>query len=243
MLHREIGASRREDLAAHDVDLWVVPLPVPESVEQTLADTLCEAERKRAAGYAVPIGRRQFVASRGILRLLLGSYLGLAPESVKLVSLAQGKPALQDHRAMFFNISHTDGLLLVALAAGMEVGVDVERVRPIANAPVLANRFFSARERAGMEGGPDAFLRLWTCRESAVKAAGKGISAGWDAVRIVQRRRDEADAVGLGEDCHIRLLSPRPGYVAALAALTTHFHVRQTRTLSLTHHETFRDIA
>ena len=224
-------APDRRNLADREVELWVVPLPLPATVVAALAATMSFDEWERAGRLIAPDKRQQFIASRGVLRALLGAYLGVPPSEVTLTRQAHGKPALPAEAGLSFNLSHTDGLLLVAVAAGLEVGVDVERIRPVESASTLAARYFSARERASMADGPVGFLRLWTCRESAVKAFGTGISAGWDDLRIVERSQGEADAVSQDRNCHVRLLAPRPGYVAALAALTDRFSLRPPRVI------------
>lgn len=229
-------AAPGHGLAADEVDVWTVPLPLPPQIEAALQETLSPDELHRAARFAMPAPRRQFVGSRGVLRHLLGQYLDLAPQHVRLVAGRHGKPALADHPALSFNLSHTDGLLLVAIAAGMDVGVDVEKVRPMEGAAGLAARYFPAAEGDGIAGDPTAFLRLWTCRESAVKACGRGISHAWDALRIVERSADQAEAFGLGSACRIRLLSPGPAYVAAVAAMAREFRIRRLRTPDLATH-------
>lgn len=230
----ERGVLRAASLGVDEVDLWAIQLPLPAALESTLLVTLSEDEQRRASGYVVPSARSQFVASRGVLRQLLQHYLNLPAQAIRFSVGAHGKPLLADPYPLSFNVSHTEGLLMIAVAAGIQVGIDVERIRSIPNASQLAARYFSARERAAMENGPTSFMRGWTCRESALKAFGTGISAGWDAVQIVERSRDQADAVGPGQNCHIRRFTPRPDYVAAVAALCTDFHVRQAQELDFT---------
>lgn len=220
------------ELCHDEVDVWAVRLPLALRDEKALAACLSEDERVQAAGFRMPAKRRQFVTGRAVLRTLLGRYLGLPASAVRLSQARQGKPSLADAHLLGFNLSHTDGLLLVAISGGVEVGVDVEHVRPVESAPQIAAHYFTARERARMLEGPMGFLQLWTCRESVVKAHGSGISAGWEWVRIVERGAGEADAIGLDTDCHVRSFIPATGYVAALAALAPSFRVRQTRTLT-----------
>src|SRR5207253_10188751 len=95
---------------------------------------------------------------------------------------ARGKPALADGDGLRFNVAHSHGLALVAVARGRELGVDLERVRPLPAAEAIARRFFSARERAVLDALPlrrrlDAFLSLWTRKEAFLKATGGGL--GW----------------------------------------------------------------
>ncbi|MEJ7931856.1 4'-phosphopantetheinyl transferase superfamily protein [Ramlibacter sp. AN1015] len=201
------------------------------SIEAALVTALSDDEHRRAGNFRLTSKRREFVAGRAVVRMLLGHYRGVPAKDVPLVQTTHGKPSLPTGHALDFNLAHTDGLLLVAVSGGVQVGIDVERIRPMESTVHIAARFFSESERASMDEGPAGFLRSWTRRESVVKAHGTGISAGWESIRIEDRGHDEADAVGLGRDCHVRSFTPAPGYIAAVAALTPDFHIRQTRTL------------
>ena len=97
-----------------------------------------------------------------------------------------GKPFLKDlphkHRCAF-NMSHSEDVALIAMAdvdAG-EIGVDVEMLRPMPDAPSLARQNFSASECAELAATkPDdqalAFLLGWTRKEACLKAIGSGLS-------------------------------------------------------------------
>src|SRR5206468_3118518 len=99
-----------------------------------------------------------------------------------------GKPALTRASAsepVRFNLSHSGSLALVAVTAGRDVGVDVERVRPEPNLEQIASRFFSAREAATLHALPvrlrtKAFFACWTRKEAFVKARGNGLSQQLD---------------------------------------------------------------
>jgi len=205
------------------VDLWSMPIPVMAPASLALQATLSPSELERAARFIAADKRSEFITCRGALRILLARYLDQSPESVALSTLPGGKPTLADPQGLFFNLSHTTGLMLVAIARGMPVGVDVEKVRHVEGASQITSRYFSAQERADMTNDPSSFLSLWTRRESALKALGLGISAGWDSLQIIPRSTDTADALGPQKNCHIRLLTPRAGYVAAVSAVASHF--------------------
>src|SRR5438477_256189 len=73
-----------------------------------------------------------FIIARGVLRILLGRYLDVAPTAVRFRYNPFGKPALaQDSGAdaLHFNVSHTDGVALYAVARRRRVGLDLERIR------------------------------------------------------------------------------------------------------------------
>jgi 4'-phosphopantetheinyl transferase len=85
-----------------------------------------------------------------------------------------GKPYLTDN-SMFFNISHSGEYVILAVSEH-EVGADIERIRPYKQS--VAARCFTPREREFLkdEGTDEAFYRVWTAKESIVKACGAGLS-------------------------------------------------------------------
>lgn len=188
-------------------------------------------ERERAARFRFPEHRDAFVAGRAIQRDLLARYAEVEPAEVRYRLAAQGKPELTGLAAssrLRFNFSNTDGLGLLALAVGRELGVDVEPLRPIADGVEIASRFFSAGEvrvlRALDAGVRDeAFLRCWTRKEAYIKAVGGGLSIALDAfdvafapgeeARLLRHRHDPGEA----QRWTMRGLDPGPGYVGALA--------------------------
>src|SRR4029077_13081267 len=103
-----------------------------------------------------------------------------------------GKPALSDEsgsNGVKFNASHSDGRLLVAIARGREVGIDVERRRPVADWRGLAGRYFAAAEVAALDrldeaDREQAFFRCWTRKEAYIKAHGLGMSLPLDQFAV-----------------------------------------------------------
>ena len=177
-----IGTSQDQAApAADEVRVEVVPLDLPRVLFADLFALLTPEEQARAERYKVESARRQFVTGRGVLRRLLGQYLGVSPSEVAFTFNANGKPMLVNGDAgLHFNVSHTDGLALVAVAR-RPVGVDVERFRTMANPEGLVSRFFSHAERAAFlalerEHRPAGFFRGWTSKEAVIKAAGLSVA-------------------------------------------------------------------
>ena len=128
-----------------------------------------------------------------MLRSLLGEKLGIAPATVELRRGPRGRPQLAALRGLDFNVSHTQGIALIAIAdalpPGARIGVDVERADRTVNADGLARKFLAGRERAAL-APLDAnarrlrFLRLWTCKEAMSKATGDALSAPFRDIEI-----------------------------------------------------------
>lgn len=170
-------------IAAEGVQVWRADLDHPPVPVDALARTLSGDEHARAGRFHRARDRNRFIAGRGLLRVLLGVALGRSSSSLRFHYNAYGKPALESGGASLgFNLSHSDGAALFALAWGRAVGVDIERVRPETAATSLAARYLPAGEAARLSSLPpdrraDAFTRAWVRREAYVKALGVGMLA------------------------------------------------------------------
>ena len=80
-----------------------------------------------------------------------------------------GKPISNN---LFFNISHSKGLVVFASNNKFDIGVDVEQIRPVEDN--LKQYISSERELTYMEND-EKFFEIWTSKESLVKCIGKGI--------------------------------------------------------------------
>lgn len=141
---------------------------------------LSEDERRNAESFLFEEDRERFAATRCALRVLLGRYLDLEPEHLTFRRGPRGKPHLDREHGLRFNVSHSGTLALIALARGREVGVDVERVRPVSDLETIAGRHFSTQEDAALRALPEAaraeaFFTLWTRNEARLKATGDGL--------------------------------------------------------------------
>jgi 4'-phosphopantetheinyl transferase len=169
------------------VSLWWCSLARSDADYTRLADTLSAAEHDRAARFGTDELRRRWTTGRGTLRALLGRELGIAPEAVTLRRGRRGRPELGDSSGRVdFNVSHTRGIALVAIARGLpeatRIGVDVEHEDRDVGADRLATKFLTPREQATIkpldaQGRRYRFLRHWTCKEAMSKATGDGLAA------------------------------------------------------------------
>ena len=151
-------------------------------------EMLDDDERERASRFHFERDRTRFVARRAFTRRVLADYVGDAPAMIRYRISSNGKPELEPPCEVTFSTSHSDGLVVVAVACNRLVGVDIERVRPITGALDLAMRFYSDREsdhlRSVAEAArSEAFLTLWTRKESYVKAVGAGMSIPFEGFR------------------------------------------------------------
>src|SRR6185295_10633961 len=148
--------------------------------------TLEAGELERAGRFHFEKHRRHFVVGRGGLRYVLARYLDLKPEEFRFSYGEYGKPALEEIQ---FNMSHSHGVALFAVARDRELGVDVEHVRADFASEDIAQRFFSRVEVAAFnalqkEEQVAGFFRCWTRKEAYIKAIGRGLSEPLDAFDV-----------------------------------------------------------
>ena len=87
-----------------------------------------------------------------------------------------GKPYLTGYPEIHFNISHSGGWAVCALAS-MPCGVDIQERRPIRSRRMV-ERTMNAREQRQIleaEDGTGEFIKLWTYKESCIKLSGEGL--------------------------------------------------------------------
>lgn len=155
-----------------------------------LSASLDPAEHARAARFHFDSDRRHYLGAHGLLRGLLGAALNKPASAIAFEHGPHGKPAVaatfRRHRTLRFNLSHSAGWAMFALAWDREVGVDLETAsrldRDVSSLAELAARVLSASELDIWQRLPDtaprdaAFLRAWTRKEAYTKATGKGLS-------------------------------------------------------------------
>ena len=180
----------------------------PSAADEALLD---DEERARAQRFVRPPDRRRFVLAHAALRLLLARCLELRPALVRYENAVHGKPRLAPGLpSLEFNLSHSGGLALIAVARDRAVGVDVEQVREITDAQSIAETHFSAAERALLRSLPpaerrDAFFRCWTRKEAVIKAIGEGLSRALGSFDV---------DLAPGSTSALTRLDGRPGNVA-----------------------------
>lgn len=217
-----------------EVQVWFARLDVPAEPALRFCATLSGDERARSAGFRSPRDRQRFIVAHGVLRALLGRYLQRPPQRIGYVHNAFGKPALRCARGrrLSFNLSHSAGLVLVAIARARDVrlGVDVEHLRAPTDHADIAQGFFSPREIRQLSAlarplDAEAFLGCWTQKEAYLKARGEGLTVPLDGFSVPVRPHPAARSAGrvvtadpaTGQPWTFCRFHPARGYIGALA--------------------------
>jgi 4'-phosphopantetheinyl transferase len=217
---------RPPPLGAGAIHVWTVAAGGDAAGDLALLDA---AERARAARFVRAADRAGFVRAHAAVRRVLAGYAGGDPAALAFAEGPWGKPALSGPAAaagLAFNLTHSGGCVLIAVARARAVGIDVEAMRPRADAAAIARRMIgeaAAAALAGLDGTArdEVFLRWWTAQEAAIKALGSALAVGRAAAQVALSAgrpgcvwADPALApFGLG----MAALPAPPGHVATLA--------------------------
>lgn len=218
-------------LQSNEVHVWQATLNLEPAQVDSLMRVLLPDEQVRASRFYFQKNREHFIVARGSLRVILGRYLNTEPEQLQFRYNSYGKPALigqSGSNGVRFNLSHSRGLALYAIARGREIGVDLEYIRSDFADGQIADRFFSLREAKALGAIPTdsriaAFFNCWTRKEAYIKARGKGLTLPLDQFEVSLVPGEPATLLRVSGNpdetsrWSLRELLPASGYVAALA--------------------------
>ncbi|GAC1664226.1 MAG: 4'-phosphopantetheinyl transferase superfamily protein [Candidatus Acidiferrum sp.] len=212
------------NLPLDELHIWLASLDIDRALRDHLGTFLSPDECVRAERFVFERDREHFIAARGTLREILSRYLAVQPESIRLQTTKHGKPFLDTKSGgprLRFNLAHSHGLALYAVAQYRELGVDIERIDAERATSDIAERYFSLAERAELASLPEhlrleAFFLCWTRKEAYVKARGEGLHIPLDSFDV--SLTPGQPALLSSEDSSqwsLTVFSPAPGFAAA----------------------------
>ncbi|WID96687.1 4'-phosphopantetheinyl transferase superfamily protein [Bosea vestrisii] len=211
------------------VHLWCCRIDLSAAEAAERRGILSNDERARADRFHDAKARIAFIVARNWLRRVLALYTPVPPPQLRFGETVFGKPFLANDEGgsrLAFNLSHSGELAIVAVTAGMPVGIDIERIRPVSTdllAGCLAPREFATLSALAPTLRQESFIRCWTRKEACLKAIGVGLNGSPSSFEVsldptgarllaVESDPAEADLWQLAD------LQPAPGYCGTLAA-------------------------
>jgi 4'-phosphopantetheinyl transferase len=224
-------ANPGEMIYSNEVHVWREFLDLSTLQNKRLLGILSSDELVRAGRLRYERDQKRFIAARGILRIILGRYLGENPQKIHFEYTSNGKPVLANNPGndtLCFNLSHSDALALYAVTRGRNIGIDIERVRDDVAVEEIAQEFFSQDEISSLERihkkkRNEVFFRYWTRKEALLKAMGEGISFPMEHFDVSSiSGRDLSPIIFSGDKresprWYVQDLFPGRGFAAAIA--------------------------
>lgn len=220
--------------------IWRVPLDA--SLTGTLVSRcrklLAPEEIERAQAFQSPAKGNQFILYRGALRILLSRYTRYGAGRIRYTYGPHGKPGLS-HPRLFpsgtdleFSVSNAGDFALIGITRDQHFGIDIEEIRPIADANDQVSRFFSTNEQKELAALPSAhrlhgFFNAWSRKKAFVRALGEGFAQTMPRTEVTLKPgtppRLKRHALLPGDESRWMMFAfePAPGYTAAIAIKST----------------------
>ena len=175
-------ANQSADYRLQDaqVDIWGCNGDDFQNESESYFLLLSDEEKLRAKRFKFEKHRQRFIIFHGFMRIILARYLNINPEKVQYNKGDNGKPYLLDSD-LYFNLSHTQSMALLAVSKGTEVGIDIEFKERKTDWQGVGKRFFSDIEQQSLfsrdiNQQENYFYSLWTRKEAYMKVLGTGLS-------------------------------------------------------------------
>jgi 4'-phosphopantetheinyl transferase len=204
----EFAAALADFIESKTDTAFVVAVRLADAGVTDAEKLVTSAEREEAARLRRDDDRRRFVIGRAALRCLLARICAENPADLVFTRNAFGKPEMAG--VAHFNLSHSGGIVLIAMHATRPIGIDVEALPGPADWPDLAKDHLAEAERTAIfacseADRPTAFLRAWTRKEAVAKAAGLGLSlpfASFSVDAVAGRWQAVAETGGAQKHCY-----------------------------------------
>lgn len=180
-----------ELIDTNEIHLWLAHLG--DTADRRLLaqyrELLSEEELQKQARFHFERDRHRYLVTRAMVRTVLSKYAEVAPREWTFQVNEYGKPSaasqLTGAGGIDFNVSHTDGLVVLGVTRQRAIGVDVENVRAREAAIEIADRYFAPAEVTALRALPSdrqhlGFFKYWTLKESYIKARGMGLAIALD---------------------------------------------------------------
>lgn len=201
--------------AEGEVHLWMADFADWADRLGDLKSILSPDEVNRSDRFLRDGDRDRYVFAHGVLRRILATCCGAEAGALTFGVGDHGKPFLVNRSAgsesIEFNLSHSGDLVLIGVASGCPVGVDVERLSRKVEFEDLSDRFFSPEEAETIRRQPEGerrrvFFDTWVCKEAFIKAVGHGLTMPLDSFTV--RFDGERTTVGTSsgkDNPHLRM--------------------------------------
>jgi 4'-phosphopantetheinyl transferase len=220
------------ELESGKIELWTSFLH--EIVEDRLLDQykdlLAPEERVQQVRFHFERDQHRYLITRALVRVVLSKYCEIEPKDWVFNKGSHGKPVIGNNHAsamgLFFNISHTNGVVIVGVAREPSLGVDVENLDRRKPSLGIAETFFAPAEVEVLRELSDLdqqrrFYEYWTLKESYIKAVGLGLSIPLDKFSFSFPTASTiqltlADNPEHADQWHFWQFQPASGYMAAV---------------------------
>ena len=194
-LFEKLRNAKINQLSNNNVHIWKIDLCKMQNNINKYTDLLTQDEKNRANKYRITHKQESYRITRATLKLLLQYYVDKAPYPIALYKNNYGKPYIKGN-ALYFNVSHTDGMSIISFSKSNEIGIDLEHIKCDNNIINISKKYFTKRERFWIENLPkseqiEGFLHCWVRKEAYIKALDVGLNLPLDSFNVISNTNQE----------------------------------------------------
>lgn len=174
-------------------EIHVVRINIPKNIPY-ISDQkklLKELDLQRLSRIVRQEDKNIFLSSQVMKKIICGQYLNCPPEEVFFAYTENKKPFISDKSDFHFNVSHS-GNWLVMVFSRNPCGIDVEKIQPDFDFEGVIRITFHPEEIGYILQNPDhsnAFFRIWSIKESFLKATGVGLIDNLNELNMMQNSK------------------------------------------------------
>lgn len=214
-------------LLPDEIHLWKFNLSSLLPLLATYEVLLNNEEIAHANRFRFDIHRQRYILARAVLRKILSLYAHEAAAKIIFNFGKKGKPyLLHNPENIFFNLSHSNELAMIAIRSQQEIGADIEKIENNIDENII-KRFFDQQEyKALMQLNPIeriiGFYKLWSAKEALIKTLGESVFSTIECSPILLQMNTQVIQMSHQNkinNYHLDIFSPHPGYQAAFATV------------------------
>ncbi|SFE36928.1 4'-phosphopantetheinyl transferase [Peptostreptococcus sp. D1] len=165
-------------------DMVLVASNTSKFMIKDLKKFLKEEELEKLDAYKSEVAKINFAVSRSLLNKAFEMILDIPIENVVVLRDKYNKPYIKNKSGVKFNISHTDGFVVIGFSK-KELGIDIEKVNDgFAFEDILEN-CFTSREIKNIGSNTSMFYRYWTAKEAYLKYEGHGLMRNPKEIEVI----------------------------------------------------------
>ena len=207
----------------NEVHIWRYTLNKEDYYNEKKLPLLSNEEHTRCNKYLREEDQIRYVGNHRFVRQVLANYLNTPPSQIIFSKATMGKPYVKDC-GLFFSYSYRGNLGLLSISKQEEVGVDIEKMRPLLDAKTFISFSFSEKEKEIIYNSKPAefqntLFTFWTFKEAIIKALGVGLNADLTRVDLSEFFYSESNALSFDKNnlFTLKKIAAVEGYKAAFA--------------------------
>lgn len=180
---------------------------------------LKKKEIKQARRFKSEVARINYIVSRSVINKVFSFILRKNVEKIEVLEGKYKKPFIKNHKGIKFNISHTDGLVIVGFSQE-EIGVDIEWINKRFEYKDIVNNCFTDSEIEYIDNNFCKFYELWTIKEAYLKCDGIGLIRDTKEIEVINISKNWAEIRdSKGYNKQLRMIRDNSGYIGAICTM------------------------